>query len=583
MPASPSPRPKLAKKFFLLTKAFFNGHNKRVARGWLAVLMGLCATVGVVQVFVSYAMRDVITALTQRDHDAWVRGLWKFVAICFVSVPVGVFYRYSQERLSLVWRRWMTQHLIKRYFFNRAYYRIRASESVDNPDQRIAEDVRSFTTGVLGFFLVIVNSVVTLVAFLGVLWTVSHLLVGVLFLYATVGTLASMYFGHHLVGLHFNQYQREASFRYGLVRVRENAESIAFFRGEKREHRDLVERFSEVLENTLWIIGWNRNLGFFANGYNYLALIIPGVIVGPLFIRGAVEFGVVTQAESAFAQVLLALSVIIAQIEGLSAFTAGIRRLGDLWDNLDEFDVEDAREEAEATIETNEEALHLALNDVTVRTPDGTKTLVRNLTLKLPRRGSLLVMGESGAGKSSLLRTIAGLWQSGTGAIDRPAHNRLMFLPQKPYMVNGSLRAQLMYPLNESDADDAAITAAIDRVNLGEILLRVDGDLGKVVDWTNILSLGEQQRVAFARLFLKKPVIAFLDEATSALDEENEHLLYGELRVSGIAFVSVGHRSTLKQYHDSLLVLSRDGSSEMQTLEPEKKADAAAPAAPAAA
>ena len=571
MPAPPNSRPKLAKKFFLLTKTFFNGNNRRPARGWFAVLLGLCVAVGVVQVFVSYAMRDFVTALTQRDHDAWVLGLWKFVAICFVSVPVGVFYRYAQERLSLVWRRWMTQHLIKRYFFNRAYYRIRVSESVDNPDQRIAEDVRSFTTGVLGFFLVIVNSAVTLIGFLGVLWTVSHTLVGVLFVYAAIGTLASMLFGRRLVGLHFNQYQREANFRYGLVRVRDNAESIAFFRGEKREHRDLVERFSDVLENSLWIIGWNRNLGFFTNGYNYLALIIPGIIVGPLFIRGAVEFGVVTQAESAFAQVLAALSVIIAQIEGLSAFTAGIRRLGDLWDNLDDFDAEDAREAEEAKIETNEESLHLALKDVTVQTPNGGKTLARNLSFALPRRGSLLIMGESGAGKSSLLRTIAGLWQSGSGAIDRPAHNHLMFLPQKPYMVNGSLRAQLMYPLNESDADDAAIAAAVEKVNLHEILQRVDGDLGKVVDWTNVLSLGEQQRVAFARLFLKKPAIAFLDEATSALDEENERLLYEKLRESRIAFVSVGHRSTLKKYHDSLLVLNLDGSSEMQTLEPVAK------------
>jgi putative ATP-binding cassette transporter len=460
----------------------------------------------------------------------------------------------------------MTQHLVKRYFFNRAYYRILTSDSVDNPDQRISEDVRLFTTGVLNFFLVIVNSCVTLVAFIGVLWTVSHTLVGVLFLYAIVGTGVSMLFGRRLVGLHFNQYQREADFRFGLVRVRENAESIAFFRGEKREHRDLIERFNRVLENMFWIIGWNRNLGFFTNSYNYLALIIPGLIVGPMFIRGDVPFGVVTQSETAFAQVLAALSIIIAQIEGLSAFTAGIRRLGDLWVNLDDFDAEDAREAEEAKIEINEESLHLAVKDLTVSTPDKSKTLAHDLTFHLPRRGSLLIMGESGSGKSSLLRTIAGLWQSGSGSIDRPAHNRLMFLPQKPYMVNGNLRAQLMYPFNENDADDQAIIAAIEKVNLGEILRRVDNDLGKVVDWTNVLSLGEQQRVAFARLFLKKPAIAFLDEATSALDEENERLLYETLRKSRTAYVSIGHRSTLKEFHDSLLVLNRDGSSEMEEL-----------------
>ena len=566
----------LLKKFFILARAFFNGGAKKQARLWLAALMGLCLAVGVVAIFSSFAMRDLVTALAQRDHEAWVRGIWKFIAVCFVSVPVGVFYRYSQERLSLAWRRWLTQILIKRYFFNRAYYRIRSSESVDNPDQRIAEDVKLFTTGVLNFFLIIVNSLVTLIGFLGVLWAVSGKLVGVLFIYAAVGTVVSMLFGRRLVGLYFNQYQKEATFRYGLVRVRDNAESIAFFRGEKREHRDLIDRLNDTLQNTFWIIGWTRNLGFFANGYNYLALIIPGLIVGPMFMSGTVEFGVVTQAEGAFASVLAAVSIIIAQIEGLSSFTAGIRRLGDLWDNLDEFDAEDAREAEEAKSEIHEDALQLKLDDLTVQTPRGDKTLTQHLSLQLPRRGSLLVMGESGSGKSSLLRTIAGLWAPGGGQIDRPAHNHLIFLPQKPYMVPGNLRAQLMYPLNEEDARDDAITAVLEDVNLHDIFARVDSDLNKVVDWTNVLSLGEQQRVAFARLFLKKPAIAFLDEATSALDEENERFLYEKLRASGIAFVSVGHRSTLKEFHDRLLHLKNDGTSEIVPL---PKPDTAPPAA----
>jgi putative ATP-binding cassette transporter len=566
MPAPEKTHLALLKKFFVLAKAFFNGGAKRQAHLWLAALLGLCVAVGVVQVFLSYAMRDFVTALSLRDHDGWVRGIWKFIAVCLISVPVGVFYRYSQERLSLAWRRWLTQILIKRYFFNRAYYRIRGSESVDNPDQRITEDVKLFTTGVLNFFLVIVNSLVTLAAFLGVLWAVSGRLVVVLFIYAAVGTVVSMLFGRRLVGLYFNQYQKEATFRYSLVRVRDNAESIAFFRGEKREHRDLIDRLNDALENSFWIIGWTRNLGFFANGYNYLALIIPGLIVGPMFMSGAVEFGVVTQAEGAFASVLAAVSIIIAQIEGLSSFTAGIRRLGDLWDNLDEFDAEDAREAEEAKSEIHEEAHQLKLDDITVQTPHCDKTLTQHLSLQLPRRGSLLVMGESGSGKSSLLRTIAGLWAPGGGVIDRPAHNRLIFLPQKPYMVPGNLRAQLMYPLGEEDAKDDAITAVVEQVNLHDIFARVGGDLGKVVDWTNVLSLGEQQRVAFARLFLKKPAIAFLDEATSALDEENERFLYEKLRASGIAFVSVGHRSTLKEFHDRLLLLKNDGTSEIVPL-----------------
>jgi len=477
-----------------------------------------------------------------------------------------VFYRYTAERLSLLWRQWMTHLLVKRYFFNRAYYRLRSSDRVDNPDQRISEDVRSFTTGVLGYLLTSINSVVTLCAFLGVLWTISWKLpVGLLF-YATVGTALSILIGGRLVGLHFKQYQKEADFRYALVRVRDNGESIAFFRGEKREHRDLVLRFAEVVKNTMRIIGWNRTLGFFTNSYNYIALILPTLIVGPMFMKGLVEYGVVTQAESAFAQVLMALSVIIAQFDGLSAFAAGIKRLGDLWDELDEFDSEDALVEGEPEAEMPGDIRGLKLADLIVQTPGGGKILSRELNFTLPPGESVLIMGESGTGKSSLLRTIAGLWQSGGGSIERPRLNSLIFLSQRPYMVQGNLRAQLVYPQSEEGVDDRSIREALEKVNLVEVLDRVDGDFGRVVDWTNILSLGEQQRVSFARIFLRRPVLAFLDEATSSLDEANERLLYQNLRDLGISYVSVGHRSTLKEFHDHLIVMNKDGTVDVSKL-----------------
>ncbi len=558
------------KRFYLLSKAFFGGEGRGKARLLLGMLLALVVIVGLVQVVMSYAARDFVTALVQRDATAWKRNLWRYLATFVLSIPIGVLYRYTQERLSLSWRQWMTQHLIKRYFFNRAYYNLHGSECVDNPDQRIAEDVRLFTTGTVNYFLIILNSLATLFGFLGVLWATSGQLVGVLVVYAIVGTAVSMLIGRRLVGLYFHQYQKEADFRYGLIRVGDNAESIAFFRGEKREHRDLIRRLGLVLTNAREIINWNRNLGFFANGYNYVALIIPALIVGPLYMAGKVEFGVVTQAESAFAQVLAALSIIIAQFESLSSFTAGIKRLGGLWDSLDEFDEEEKRESSEEQVEISESKGQLALAGLTVKIPRGDKTLSRDLDLELAAGQSVFITGESGGGKSSLLRTIAGLWRPGGGTITRPMLKHMMFLPQKPYMVEGNLRAQLMYPLGEEGADDAAIRAAIEEVNLKEILDRVDDDLGQSIDWTNVLSLGEQQRVSFARLFLQKPQIAFLDEATSALDEANERMLYEKLRESGTSFVSVGHRSTLKEFHQRLLMLKRDGSFELKDIVPEE-------------
>jgi len=562
----PVSHPGILRRLAQISKAFFIYGNRRETRVLAAAMLGLCLAVGVVQVLVSYAGRNFITSLVQRDSAGFYRNLWIYLAAFAVAIPVAVFYRYTAERLSLLWRQWMTHLLVKRYFFNRAYYRLRSSDRVDNPDQRISEDVRSFTTGVLGYLLTSINSVVTLCAFLGVLWTISWKLpVGLLF-YATVGTALSILIGGRLVGLHFKQYQKEADFRYALVRVRDNGESIAFFRGEKREHRDLVLRFAEVVKNTMRIIGWNRTLGFFTNSYNYIALILPTLIVGPMFMKGLVEYGVVTQAESAFAQVLMALSVIIAQFDGLSAFAAGIKRLGDLWDELDEFDSEDALVEGEPEAEMPGDIRGLKLADLIVQTPGGGKILSRELNFTLPPGESVLIMGESGTGKSSLLRTIAGLWQSGGGSIERPRLNSLIFLSQRPYMVQGNLRAQLVYPQSEEGVDDRSIREALEKVNLVEVLDRVDGDFGRVVDWTNILSLGEQQRVSFARIFLRRPVLAFLDEATSSLDEANERLLYQNLRDLGISYVSVGHRSTLKEFHDHLIVMNKDGTVDVSKL-----------------
>lgn len=553
------------RQFWIISRAFFASERRHKARGFLTALLTLALCVGGIQVLMSYTGRDFMNAIARKDPPAYWKFLGMYLGTFALAVPIGVYYRWVEERLALLWREWMAQHLVKRYFNNRAYYQLRGSESVDNPDQRISEDVRNFTVSSLSFLLITLNSMVTLMAFIGVLWAISGMLVSVLFLYAVLGTGVSILIGRRLVGLSFHQYQKEADFRYSLVRVRDNAESIAFYRGEKREHLDLINRLTAAVANMGNIIIWNRNLGFFTNSYNYAALVLPVMIVAPMFMRGEVELGVVTQSAGAFAQVLAAVSLIITQFGGLSAYLAGVQRLGSLWDNLDEHDAEEDRILKEAKVELDDDSRVVKLDKLTVRTPDGSKTLVSELSFELHRKQSLLIMGASGTGKSSVLRTIAGLWSSGSGSLERPALNNLMFLPQRPYMILGSLRDQLVYPYPQQGVSDEQICEIVNKVNLADISKRVDGDLDRVVDWTNVLSLGEQQRVAFARLFLHQPKFAFLDEATSALDEDNQDRMYAMLKESGIGFISVGHRTTLIGHHDRLLELDRSGTWEIKS------------------
>ncbi|WP_295578485.1 SbmA/BacA-like family transporter, partial [uncultured Lamprocystis sp.] len=253
----------LARQLWIISKAFFGQEVRYKALGFVSVLLVLALSVGGVQVLMSYVARYFMTAIANKDVPAYWQWLWWYLGTFVLAVPLGVYYRWTEERLALLWREWMAQHLIKRYFNNRAYYRLRSSSNIDNPDQRISEDVRNFTSISLSFLLIILNAVVTLIAFIGVLWAISGTLVGVLFCYAVAGTGISILIGRRLIGLNYSQFQKEADFRYGLVRVRDNAESIAFYRGEARERRDLVGRLGAAVLNMLSLIGWNRNLAFF--------------------------------------------------------------------------------------------------------------------------------------------------------------------------------------------------------------------------------------------------------------------------------------------------------------------------------
>ena len=545
-------------QFWTIAKSYWSGDEKWQARGLLlGVVLFLLAYTGL-SVVLNNKRGVLISALSARDEPRFWQTVIIFIAVLVIYAPLIAGYTYLRDRLSLQWRRWLTHRFVDNYFRDRAYYNLHISETeIDNPDQRIAEDVRSFTQESLTFLLRLVESVLSTIAFSSVLWGISKPLVFFLVLYALIGTLVTtVTFGKPLVRLNFEQLKKEANLRFSLVRIRENAEAIAFYRGEEQESNQVKQRFLDVFENVKRLLVWELNLNVLTNAYEFIPFVLPALVVAPAIFAGEMEVGKVSEAQGAFVRVFFSLNVVVARFQQLTTFGAGINRLYTFAQFLEQTEATQASEEQQPRIVTVE-ADRLAVEHLSLQTPNYQRTLVEDLSVELAAGQGLLVMGPSGCGKSSLLRAIAGLWDSGTGAIVRPASDQVLFLPQRPYMVLGTLRDQLLYPNTHLEVDEQHLKQVLEQVNLADLDERFGG-FDAQQDWADVLSLGEQQRLTFARLLLNKPKYAILDEATSALDLGNEERVYQHLQSKGTTFLSVGHRSTLANYHQSLLELSQD-------------------------
>lgn len=542
--------------FKAIAAPYWSREMKWQARGLLFVLVLLLLGQTGFSVLFNQLTGEFTSALAAKDADRFWTAIEQCLLILLVAVPIYAFYYYVRDKLGLYWRRWMTRDFLGSYFSNRAYYDLNASSEIDNPDQRVAEDINTFTQKSLQFLLVLLSSLLQLIAFCGVLWSISHELVVFLIFYAIAGTAVTvLVFGKVLIGLNFYQLKREADFRFSLVRIRENAEAIAFYRGEAHESGEVGRYFNEAFSNFNKLIRVQLNLNLFQYGYSLMTIVLPSAIIAGRVLSGELEVGRAIQAAGAFAAILSALTVIIDNFESFSKFVAGI-------DRLDSFAKFLAREETGApqageTIDFVQDS-RLAIENLTLHTPHHERTLIKGLSLAINEGAGVMIVGASGCGKSSLLRAIAGLWRSGSGRIVHPDASEMLFLPQRPYMLLGSLRSQLLYPRQDREISDAELRRLLARVNLPDLATRFGG-LDAEVDWAKVLSVGEQQRVAFARVLVAAPKYAILDEATSALDIANEDSLYQQLADSKTTLVSIGHRPSILKYHPRVLELTGDG------------------------
>ena len=573
------------KRVVKLSMPYFNSEEKWTARGFLLtiVLLNLGTVFMAVQFNEWYKV--FYDALEKRDQPVFWTQLGRFSYLAFGAIIIAVYKFYITQLLEMRWRKWMTAHYLERWLTNQTFYKLELSRfaasanaeaKTDNPDQRISEDVNQFTSATISLSMGLLNSVVTLLSFIGILWALSgafsfsvggssHTIPGFMvwaaIVYCAVGSVLTHYIGRSQIKLNFFQQRYEADFRHHMVRVREYSESIALDKGEKVEATQLGNRFTTVLANYLKLLQAQKKLIWFTSFFGQAAVIFPFVVAAPRFFSGAIQLGELMQISSAFGQVQGSLSWFVDSYSGLASWRATTDRLTSFNDSMAASEALAGQQAAPlkaADADTNT----LTASDLTLSLPNG-KVLLAHAALTARAGDAILLNGPSGSGKSTLFRAFAGIWPFSKGQIHMPAN--AMFIPQHPYFPNGPLRDALAYPEPASKYDDVALQAALTDALLPQLANRLDDKEA----WGQMLSGGEQQRLAIARVLLKKPQWVFADEATSALDIEAENTLYKRL-LAGVllakgAIISIAHRPSVAAFHNQTWTLEKSTTADAET------------------
>ncbi|MCC3703780.1 ABC transporter ATP-binding protein/permease [Rouxiella badensis] len=541
-----------------LIKPYWRSEEKWKAWSMLAAIIIL--SLGSVYLSVQFNEwnRVFYDALQNKNFPVFKQQLFKFTWLALIFIVVSIYKVYLTQGLQMNWRRWMTNEYMDKWLTNHAYYYTEHQHQVDNPDQRIASDLSALTSGTLSLSLGLLSSLVTLFSFVTILWSVSGPISFMLgshaitipgymlwfaLLYALVGSVIIGFIGRPLVKLSFNQEWFEANFRFGLIRIRENSDAIALYHGEKSEKKQLADNFEAIRSNWWSSMRTTRRLNFASSFYGQFAIIFPILVAAPRYFSGAIQMGLLMQISSAFGQVQDSLSWFINAFNDLASWKACVNRLAGFNAAIDQVNTQprnillgDAKDD------------DLQLNNLTVTLPNG-NPLFSSVSASLATGARVLVAGPSGCGKSTLLRAIAGVWPYGTGEINTAANKKQLFLPQRSYIPIGSLREALTYPEESSlEYTDERLCEVLEWCNLSYLQPVLD----HYSNWSQRLSPGEQQRLAFARAMLIKPEILYLDEATSALDDETEQRMYSLLleKLPQTTVLSVAHRNSVAKYHE---------------------------------